>query len=68
MTTTGGSGSVATVWRRSSYGSDNGGQCVEVALTGARVGLRDSKAPDGSCVTVDFGAWVSFTEALTSSR
>ncbi|MFB4197078.1 DUF397 domain-containing protein [Streptomyces carpaticus] len=56
------------MWRRSSYGSDNGGQCVEVALTGARVGLRDSKAPDGSCVTVDFGAWVSFTEALTSSR
>lgn len=36
------------VWFKSSYSSEAGGNCVEVAhLTPARIGVRDSKHPQG---------------------
>lgn len=34
-------------WRKSSYTSDTGGQCVELADLSAVVAVRDSKHPDG---------------------
>ncbi|MFE2096847.1 DUF397 domain-containing protein [Streptomyces sp. NPDC059468] len=35
-------------WRKSSYSSDQGGDCVEVAeFPGATVAVRDSKDPSG---------------------
>jgi uncharacterized protein DUF397 len=41
--------SAYTSWRKSSYSSSNGGDCVEVASTlGA---LRDSKNPSGPVLT-----------------
>jgi hypothetical protein len=51
------------VWRKSSYSSGNGGQCVEVAcrpLSGA-VAVRDSKNPGGPVVTVTPEMWRAFT-------
>lgn len=30
-------------WRKSTWSGGNGGQCVEVAVLGTAVGLRDSK-------------------------
>ncbi|MEV4254335.1 DUF397 domain-containing protein [Spirillospora sp. NPDC049652] len=36
------------IWRKSSYSSPSGGECVEVArLASDAVGLRDSKTPAG---------------------
>ncbi|RFU40760.1 DUF397 domain-containing protein [Actinomadura logoneensis] len=34
-------------WRKSTYSSGEGGECVEVAALAPEVGLRDSKDPDG---------------------
>ncbi|MFB4197077.1 DUF397 domain-containing protein [Streptomyces carpaticus] len=53
----------AAVWRRSSYSEDNGGQCVEAALGGGVVGLRDSKVSDGPVLVVGSAAWSAFVRA-----
>ncbi|WP_067451861.1 DUF397 domain-containing protein [Actinomadura macra] len=39
-------------WRKSTYSDETGGQCVEVAQLPGAVGLRDSKAPDDSLLTL----------------
>jgi hypothetical protein len=35
------------VWRKSSYTTSNGGDCVELASVPGTVAVRDSKDPDG---------------------
>ena len=56
-------------WRKSSYSSDQGGECLEVAETPAAVLLRDSKNPAGPILTIGpatftrFLAWTSATSA-----
>jgi Domain of unknown function (DUF397) len=52
-------------WRKSSYSSANGGQCVEVArnLPGV-VAVRDSKDPDGPKLMFSRGVWRLFTAAV----
>lgn len=52
-------------WRKSSYSSGNGGQCVEVArnLPGG-VAVRDSKDPDGPALIFTPADWEAFTAAL----
>ncbi|MFF8013678.1 DUF397 domain-containing protein [Streptomyces sp. NPDC007929] len=48
-------------WRKSSYSSDQGGQCLEVAETPhATVAIRDSKNPAGPMLTLDPAAFASF--------
>ncbi|MFC4590377.1 DUF397 domain-containing protein [Sphaerisporangium corydalis] len=49
------------VWRKSSHSSDNGGQCVEIAvnLPGV-VAVRDSKIPDGPNLIFGPSEWRSF--------
>jgi hypothetical protein len=53
------------VWRKSSYSSGNGGNCVEVArnLPGA-VAVRDSKNPDGPKLMFSRAVWGAFTAAV----
>jgi hypothetical protein len=53
------------VWRKSSYSSGNGGNCVEVArnLPGA-VAVRDSKNPDGPKLMFSCAVWRAFTAAV----
>jgi hypothetical protein len=53
-------------WRKSSYSSNNGGNCVEVArnLPGI-VAVRDSKDPDGRALRFTPEAWQAF---LASAR
>ncbi|WP_306303257.1 DUF397 domain-containing protein [Actinomadura chibensis] len=34
-------------WRKSSYSSSQGDNCIELADLGGVVGVRDSKDPDG---------------------
>ncbi|WP_345943457.1 DUF397 domain-containing protein [Streptomyces sp. SID8352] len=52
-------------WRKSSYSSANGGECVEVAdgVPGL-VPVRDSKDPSGAVVVFPMAAWVPFIAAL----
>ena len=52
-------------WRKSSYSSANGGQCVEVArnLPGV-VAVRDSKDPDGPKLMFSRAVWRAFTAAV----
>ncbi|MGR8010317.1 DUF397 domain-containing protein [Streptomyces hypolithicus] len=52
------------VWRKSSYSSNNGGDCLEVAenLPGV-VPVRDSKDPHGPALVFEASAWSSFVSA-----
>jgi hypothetical protein len=56
-------------WRKSSYSSANGGQCVEVArnLPGA-VAVRDSKDPDGPKLMFSPAVWRAFTAAVQDGK
>ncbi|WP_405795685.1 DUF397 domain-containing protein [Streptomyces sp. NBC_01506] len=51
-----------SAWFKSSYSSENGTACVEVAdLTAtAQVGIRDSKHRAGPALVVPVGAWMRF--------
>ncbi|MBV9011761.1 MAG: DUF397 domain-containing protein [Pseudonocardiales bacterium] len=50
-------------WHKSSRSSDVM-NCVEVALAGPVVALRDSKNPTGSVLTLPPPAWRAFTTAV----
>lgn len=54
-------------WRKSTFSSSNGGQCVEVAqnLPGV-VAVRDSKDPDGPALIFTADEWRSFLEGQAS--
>ncbi|MDQ0910962.1 hypothetical protein QFZ22_006947 [Streptomyces canus] len=47
-------------WRKSSYSSDQGGECVEIAETVAAVAVRDSKTPAGPILTIDPAVFTTF--------
>ncbi|MGW5049139.1 DUF397 domain-containing protein [Streptomyces griseoluteus] len=53
-------------WFRSSYSSEEGGECVEVAASAAAVHVRDSKCTpqDGSSLTLTSAAWAEFLAGL----
>ncbi|MFE0672534.1 DUF397 domain-containing protein [Streptomyces sp. NPDC058867] len=56
-------------WRKSSYSSDQGGNCVEVAEGAHTVAVRDSKTPAGPVLTLDPAAFSAFTTwAATSAE
>ncbi|OPF72357.1 DUF397 domain-containing protein [Streptomyces antioxidans] len=57
-----------TAWRKSSYSSNGGGECVEVAdnLPGI-VPVRDSKDPDGPVLIFPHGSWNAFIASLKNS-
>ncbi|MCI3273336.1 DUF397 domain-containing protein [Streptomyces cylindrosporus] len=54
----------ALTWRKSSYSSNEGGECLEVAPTLTTIHIRDSKATDGPVLTVTPATWNRFL-ALT---
>lgn len=47
-------------WRKASNGANRGGNCVEVAASGA-VFVRDSKDPHGLQLAFTVGTWRDFT-------
>lgn len=56
-------------WTRSSYSGGNGGECVEVALAGGSVHVRDSKDREGARLTVGREQWTEFVRfALGDAR
>jgi hypothetical protein len=54
-------------WRTSTYSAYNG-NCVQVAdLDVNRIGVRDSKNPDGPVLTFAANDWQTFVDGLKSS-
>jgi hypothetical protein len=51
-------------WRKSSYSSGNGGQCVEAGHAAGTVLVRDTNDRDGVTLSVSREAWTRFTAAL----
>ncbi|MFB8773027.1 DUF397 domain-containing protein [Streptomyces broussonetiae] len=47
-------------WFTSSYSNGAGGECVECAVTGHALAIRDSKHPDGPQLVVSVKAWNRF--------
>lgn len=47
-------------WRKSSYSSSNGGNCVEVATTPLTIAVRDSKNPDRAALAFSRDTWHAF--------
>jgi hypothetical protein len=50
-----------SAWRKSSYSGGTNGNCVEIALTTALVGVRDTKDPDGGRLSFPASAWRAFS-------
>ncbi|MFC4586119.1 DUF397 domain-containing protein [Sphaerisporangium corydalis] len=52
-------------WRKSSWSSGDGGQCVEVATNiPGLVAIRDSKVPHGSALVVLPAQWGAFLQRI----
>ncbi|OWA07603.1 DUF397 domain-containing protein [Streptomyces sp. CS159] len=49
-------------WRKSSYSSDQGGECVEVGELPATVAVRDSKTPAGPTLTLAPAVFATFVD------
>lgn len=60
--TSGGSG--RPVWFTSSYSNGAGGECVECALTGDGVLVRDSKSAEARLIAVGNDAWRPFVQTV----
>ncbi|MEU9886855.1 DUF397 domain-containing protein [Sphaerisporangium sp. NPDC051011] len=59
----------AARWVKSSYSSDNGGDCIEVAtLSVEGVVLRDSKRPNGPVLRIPATEWAAFRNSLKSGE
>ncbi|MFD0887240.1 DUF397 domain-containing protein [Streptosporangium algeriense] len=51
------------LWRKATKSSSNQGNCLEVApLSGGRVGIRDTEAPDQAPFVVSAGVWDAFVD------
>ncbi|MFF3452004.1 DUF397 domain-containing protein [Streptomyces sp. NPDC002667] len=56
--------SIAPEWIRSSYSTDEGPDCVEVASAPDRILVRDSKNPGGPRLSLAPGAWAVFLPSV----
>jgi len=56
-----------SAWRTSSYSGSNGGACVEVAITGSGIAVRDSKHPDGPQLAFTPATWQTFANQLKAT-
>ena len=51
-------------WRKSTYSSANGGECVELASGQDAVLVRDTANRDGLTLSVAAGTWTAFLNTL----
>ncbi|QIJ65705.1 DUF397 domain-containing protein [Streptomyces sp. JB150] len=49
-------------WRKSSYSTGGGGECLEIAAVSGAVLVRDSKRPEGERLAVGAEAWADFVQ------
>ena len=56
--------STTATWRRSSYSTGSGNNCVELADLGDGVGVRDSKAPDDGALLLPRETWREIAERV----
>nr|WP_120317292.1 DUF397 domain-containing protein [Catellatospora citrea] len=56
------------VWVKSSRSDSQGGQCVEVAVTPAAVGVRDSKDQDGAVLAFTTDGWAAFLSGVKAGE
>lgn len=54
-------------WIKSSYSTDEGPDCVEVAATPASILVRDSKNPQAPRLTLAPRAWTTFLPYVTGN-
>ncbi|MEU6883695.1 DUF397 domain-containing protein [Streptomyces viridosporus] len=47
-------------WFKSSYSGNEGGECLEVAVTPGAIHVRDSKAPARAQLTIPAAEWAAF--------
>jgi hypothetical protein len=57
-----------TGWFKSSFSSADSDNCVEVRMTEAGVGVRDSKAVDAQLWIVSATAWADLIKYVTVER
>ncbi|MET8156731.1 DUF397 domain-containing protein [Sphaerisporangium sp. NPDC005289] len=51
-------------WRKSSYSTGQGENCVEVARMDSHVAVRDSKCPDGPILILRRQEWSAFLSKI----
>jgi hypothetical protein len=54
-------------WRKATYSSGNGGNCIEVGTADRSVAVRDSKNPEGPKLAFTSESWQAFTRTLKSN-
>ncbi|WP_327717670.1 DUF397 domain-containing protein [Streptomyces sp. NBC_00490] len=52
--------STALEWFKSSYSTEQGGNCLEVATSPRTIHIRDSKHTTGPALTVGRDTWTAF--------
>lgn len=55
-------------WFKSSHSSDEGGNCLEVAMPSGAVRVRDSKHLGGPVLTATPAAWAAFVRFTGTAR
>ncbi|MER7846491.1 DUF397 domain-containing protein [Kitasatospora sp. NPDC096077] len=58
----------AKAWFKSSYSTNEGGACVEVAETPGVVHVRDSKDKSGPQLAFEPTAWKAFVEFAVTAK
>lgn len=60
---------IRATWHKSSYSSDQGGNCVEIAdLDANGRAVRDSKDPSGPALVFSAVQWVVFTAGVRAGE
>jgi hypothetical protein len=55
-------------WRKATYSTGNGGNCVEVGTAPRAVAVRDSKDPEGPNLAFAPGRWQDFTRSVKNDQ
>jgi hypothetical protein len=56
------------LWRKSSFSSANGSNCVEVAEVAEAMAVRDSKDRHGSALLFTPTSWTAFIDAVRADH
>lgn len=55
-------------WRKSSYSTSNGGNCLEARRLAGRHDIRDSKNPAAGIITITPTTWQAFLAGITTGK